>query len=244
MTQDGGRGSADRFWFGPVAGLVVLILLGCVYFLISRPHAPSKPASVLVPVTVSEISSLTFTSQGKSLTLYQTTAAGGTSWHIGSPTGAAADSSLTGSFVGALITLTPDRTLTTTAATSADLKSYGLTPPTASVAVNGSGGTTIEQVNVGVASPVGSYYVQIAGKPTIYLVSGMVPAEISANPNAWLPVPSTAGSGTSASAAPPAPGTVAGSTAGAASTASSPAASTASAASSAPASSPSSTTGG
>ena len=231
-AKDGGRHSADRFWFGPMAGLVALILLGSAYFLLSRPHASPKPPSVLVPLTVSGITSLTFQSQGKSLTLYQTKGSGGTSWHIGSPSGAAADSALTGSFVGSLITLTPDRTLTTTP-TAAELKAYGLTPPTASVAVRGADGQVTVQLNVGVASPIGSYYVQVAGKPAVYLVSGMVPAEISANPNAWLPVPSSSGSGTTASAVAPTSGAsgTAGTTSGASSTAASSASASSSSAS-------------
>lgn len=188
-SRNGGSRAADRFWLGPVAGLVALILLGSAYFLLNRPKAPSKPASVLVPLTVSQIAALTFTVQGQTLTLYQSSGAAGTAWHIGSPNGAAADSSLAGNFVGGLVTLTPDRTLTGTP-TSAQLKSFGLAPPTASVALKGSSGQMLEQVNVGVTSPVGSYYVQIAGKPTVYLVSGLVPSEISANPTAWLPAPS------------------------------------------------------
>ena len=195
------RHSADRFWLGPVAGLVLLILLGTVYYAVSRPPTAPKPAATLVPVTVSEIASLTFHSQNQTLTLYQSPAqAGGASWRIGAATGEAADSSLVGSFVGGLVTLTASRTLSSSP-TAADLKAYGLAPPTSSVSVARTGGRPALQLDLGTQSPVGSYYAQVAGQATVYLVDGMVPSEISADPKAWLPVPATPSSTAPASSA-------------------------------------------
>lgn len=200
---------SDRFWLGPLAGVAALLVLAGTYFALTRPRAPVKPANLLVPLTVNQISALTFTAQGKTLTLYQTAGTGGTAWHVGSPGGPAADTSLIGSFVGSLITLTPDRILTTTP-TTAQLQAYGLSPAKASVAVVGSDGKLAVQLDVGTTSPLGSYYLQLAGKPTVYVVSGSVPAEISADPHAWLPPP-TSSSGTSASGTSAASGTAPGS---------------------------------
>lgn len=204
IAQGDSQRSSDRFWLGPVAGLVLLILLGSAYYLLTHTQAKPKLALSLVPTTVNEMSSLTFHAQNKALTLYQTpNAGGGTAWHIGSPTGTTADDSLVGNFVGGLITLTPTRTVTSNP-TGADLKAFGLAPPASSVAIARSNAQPNLQIDVGAQSPVGGYYLQVAGTPTVYLVDGMVPAEISADPNAWLPIPTTPSS-TAASSSVAAP---------------------------------------
>lgn len=200
-AESGNRHSADRFWLGPIAGLVLLALLGAAYYALNRPHTAPKPAAALLPVTVSQMASLTFHSDNKTLTLYQSAnTGGGTSWHIGSPTGATADDSLVGSFVGGLVTLTASRTLSTNP-TGADLKAYGLAPPASSVTVARSDGQPNLELDIGAQSPVGSYYAQVAGQAAVYLVDGMVPAEISADPKAWLPVPATSSSTSASSSA-------------------------------------------
>ena len=210
-ASDRARHRADRFWLGPVAGLVLLCLLGGLYFLLTRPKPPAKVTPTLLSLTEGQIASLTFDAKGKTLTLYRGATAGGTThWHIGSPAGAAADSTLVQSFVGNLVTLTATRTLTTNP-TAAALKAYGLTPPTASVVVARTGGRPGLRMDVGARSPVGGYYTQVDGLPTVYVVSGMTPAEISANPSAWLPIPTTPASSGASSAT--ASGAAAGATA-------------------------------
>lgn len=188
-----------RLWLGPLAAAVAILVLVGVYFLVTaRPHTP-KAASFL-GVTVGAMGTLTFHSKGQSLTLYQVQNTGGTgsTWRIGAPTGTPADQSLTTSFASSLATLQPSRTLTANA-TPVQLKEYGLNPPTASVTIGRTGGRAPVTLDVGIASPVGGYYAQVAGKPAVYMLSGTVPTEISASTKAWLPVPS----GTSASGGTP-----------------------------------------
>ena len=201
-----------RLWLGPLAGVAAIIVLVVVYFLVATPHVAPKAASVL-GVTVNEMSSLTFRSKGQTLTLYQVTNKGGvgTTWTIGSTTGTPADQSLTQSFASSLATLQPSRTLTKSA-TSAQLKAYGLNPATSSVTIGLTGGKSAVTLNVGITSPIGGYYAQIAGKPAVFMLSGNVPTEISASTAAWLPPASgTSSSGSGAGA----PGSATGSSASA-----------------------------
>lgn len=201
QASGGARRAADRFWLGPVAGLVLLCLLGGLYFLLTRPKPPAKVTPTLLSLTEGQIASLTFDAKGKTLTLYRGATAGGTiRWHIGSPAGPAADSTLVQSFVGNLVTLTATRTVTA-APSAAALQAYGLTPPIASVVVARTGGRAALRMDVGARSPVGGYYTQVDGRPTVYVVSGMTPAEISANPSAWLPIPKTPAASGAASGA-------------------------------------------
>lgn len=191
-----------RMWLAPVLGLVAIGLLAAGYaVVVALQQKPAPPA--FLGITVTEIHSLTFSAQGKSLTLYQVAqpSAGGSTWNLDSPTGTQADQSLTQSFASALVTLQPTRTLTTTP-TTAQLQAYGLDPVTASVKVGLTGGKSPVTVNVGIASPIGGHYAQIAGKQTVYMITGQVPNDISADPTAWLPPPSTSstsGSGTGSS---------------------------------------------
>lgn len=188
----GGRRSRG-LWLAPVLGLVAIGVLVAGYAVVVGSHQPPATPSFL-GITVSEINSLTFTAKGKSLTLYQVpdASAGGTSWNLSSPTGGPADQSLTQSFASALVTLQPSRTLTK-APTATQLKEYGLDPATASVEVGLTGGKSPVTLDVGIASPVGGHYAQIAGQAPVYMVSGSVPNDISADPTAWLPPPSTSG---------------------------------------------------
>ncbi len=191
-----GRRDGMRLWLGPVAGVAALLVLIIGYLVVSGQHKPAKAASFL-GVTVSDMASLTFHAQGKTLALFQVPdpATNSTTWNIGSATGTAADQSLTQSFASGLATLQPTRTLTASP-TPAQLKAFGLNPPTASVTIGLTAGRAPVTVNVGVTSPVGGYYAQLGGKPAVYMLSGTVPSEISANPSAWLPPASgTSGSG-------------------------------------------------
>ncbi len=192
-----------RFWIAPLVVLVILAAVVGVYLLVNRPKAAPPSSPSLVPVTVDQIQSLTFQQSGKSLTLYQEPSQnGGTQWTIGSPQGVAADQQLTSGFAASLVTLTPTRTLTASP-TAAQLQEYGLQPPQASVTVKASGRGKPVVLDVGNASPTGSYYAQIQGQSQVYLLNGLLPSEIRADPTAWLPQPtsSTSSSGTSATSA-------------------------------------------
>lgn len=195
-----GRRDGMRLWLGPVAGVAAIVILIVGYLMVTH-HKPSTPVSFL-GVTVSEMTSLNLDAQGKTLSLFQVAdqSTNSTTWNIGSATGSAADQTLTQSFASSLATLQPTRTLTA-APTAAQLKEYGLNPPNASVTIALSGGRAPVTVNIGVASPVGGYYAQVAGKPAVYMISSTVPTEIKTTPSAWLTPPSSTSASGSASGA-------------------------------------------
>jgi len=198
MADDArGRAALDRMWVGPALGLAALIVIGGAYLLVTRQKAPAAPVAFLLPVTTNQITSLQFQAQGKALTLYQNAAAGSTTiWTISSPTGAQANQAMVEGFVSELVTLTPTRTLTA-APSAADLSSYGLSPPAGVLTVNRSNGSPV-LLDLGAQSTVGGYYAQVGGSQTVYLIDGTLAGEITADPSAWLPLPSS----TSSSASP------------------------------------------
>ena len=189
------RGGAGRFWIGPVAGIAALAVLAGSYALLVRPKPQTAP-HYLVGATATAIHSLTFRAHHKTLTLYQQpstkSAAAGTTWTIGRPGGTAADQTLAQGFVSALVTLTASRTLAAKP-TAAQLRGWGLAPAHASVTVATTTGKPVV-LAVGQATPVGGYYARLNGSGPAYLIHGMVPAEISADPKAWLPQPASSSS--------------------------------------------------
>jgi hypothetical protein len=194
---------ADRMWLGPVVGLACLAALGIVYYAVTHPHRkPAAPAHYLLDVTTNQIRALEFQAHGKTLTLYQTPVKGGsgaTTWTVGSPAGAAADQTYVQGFVSSLVTLEPARTLTKSP-TPAQLQSWGLAPPAAILTIERTGSAAPLVLDVGAASPVGDYYAQVAGSPTVYLLDSTIASEITADPTAWLPPSATSPSGSAASA--------------------------------------------
>ena len=189
-------------WAGPAVALGLLIVLGALYFLLSRPGAAPKAPTFLLHVTTDEISAMDLHAHDKTLTLYANPGtAGAVDWTIDRPGGTPADNNLVQSFVSSLVTLTPSRKLMASPSAS-DLQSYGLSPASSVLVVHlRSGGTPVE-LDVGQTAPTGEYYARVAGDPAVYLIDGMVAGEITADPKAWLPVASSTSSSASASAAP------------------------------------------
>jgi hypothetical protein len=195
----------DRMWLGPVIGLACLAALAVVYYIVAHPRQKSQAAvPYLLGVTTSQIHALEFQVHGKTLTLYQNAVPGGsgaTLWTIGSPGGQQADQPYVQGFVSSLVTLQPTRTVTKSP-TSADLQSFGLAPPGSVMTIERTGSAAPIVLDVGVPSPVGDYYAQVGGSPTVYLIGSTIGSEITANTSAWLPPPSsTSASGASASGA-------------------------------------------
>jgi hypothetical protein len=194
------RGSlGDRIWLGPVLGLGVLAALVAVYVALTRPPAHPKPAPSLLGITADQIAALEFHSHGQALTLYANNGKDGkVTWTIGAPGGTPADQNLVQGFVSDLVTLNASRKLLAAPGPS-DLQQFGLQPPQASLVVHRKGGAASVELDVGLTAPTGEYYARVGGDPAVYLIAGMVPSEISADPKAWLPVPSATGSGSSSS---------------------------------------------
>ncbi len=208
------RAGSGRFWLGPVAGVAALAILAGAYALLVRPKHQTKPTHYLVGISASSIRSLTFQAHHKQLTLYQQaaakSAAAGTTWTIGHPGGTSADQTLVQGFVSSLVTLQASRTLAAKP-TASQLQGWALAPAHASVRITPASGKPV-LLAVGLSTPVGGYYARVDNAGPVYIIHGMVPAEISADPKAWLPPPSSftsssaSSSSSSSSTAPPAGG--------------------------------------
>lgn len=193
------RSSDSRMWSGPTAGLGLLLVLGAVYFLVTRPGPAPKAPDYLLHVTTNQISALEFHAKGKTLTLYANAgSAGAIDWTINRPGGTSADNTLVQSFVSSLVTLAPSRKLMDSP-TPTDLQSFGLAPAGSMLLIHLNNSQPSIELDVGQTAPTGEYYTRVGGNPAVYLIDGMVAGEITADPNAWLPIPSSSVSGTGAS---------------------------------------------
>ena len=189
-------------WAGPAVALGLLVVLGVLYFALSRPASGPKAPAYLLHVTTDEISALEFHAHNQSLTLYANPGtAGAIDWTIGRPGGIPADNNLVQSFVSSLVTLTPARKLMASPS-AGELQSFGLSPAGSVLIVHLKSGLPSVELHVGQTAPTGEYYAQVAGDPAVYLIDGMVAGEITADPKAWLPVTSNTSSSAGAPGAP------------------------------------------
>lgn len=192
---------SDVFWAGPTVGLAVLALLAGLYAWLGRPHPRAPAAPTLLGTTLSQVTAVRMTTGGKTLTLFRNPKVPlgptGPQWKVGSPAGPDADQTLAGDFITSLLALHPSRVVTRRPS-AAELRAYGLKPPRTSVQVLRGSAPAVE-MDVGEQSPIGDYYATVKGRPEVYLINTTVASQISANPNNWLPLPSTPSSGTTGS---------------------------------------------